>query len=226
MKLFSKLLVGLGLAALPAFCAPLALNGVNDWYGFYWNQTYAPPAGVFPAAYATIPAGAGAGLGAEGTSSNLPNFPSNVVYVAGPSTVLGFSPLGGPDVATFTVGGAGGTTLAVTDLAANGDYFAIYDNGALLGSTASVAYTGATCGMDPAACIVNAGWSHGVFNVTAGDVIAIVVASNNFNGSGIAAFQLGGTGQVGGGGVPEPTTISLMALGLGGLLIGRRKQRG
>ena len=226
MKVFSRLLIGLSLAALPAFCAPLALNGVNDWYGFYWNTTYTVPIGGFPATYSTVPVGAGTGLGSEGTTSNLPNYPNNVVYVAAPTTVLGASPIGSsPDVSAFVVGGVGATTLKVTDLAQDGDYFAVYDNGTLIGTTPAVGYTGASCGLDPAACYANAGWSHNIFNVTAGDLINIVVASNNFNGTGIAAFQLGGTGSVGGGGVPEPTTISLMALGLGGLLLGRRKQR-
>ncbi len=228
MRFFSRLVVGLSLAALPAFCAPLALNGANDWYGFYWNNTYTPTSpGVFPGAYSSIPSGTGTAYGQEGMGG--------IVGTYGPTTIKAASPSGGPDSATFTVGGAGGTTLKVTDLATPGDYFAIYDNGVLLGSTNSVPQqatyycgynTSPNMGSDPAACFVDPNMSHGTFAVTAGDVITIVVASNNFNGSGTAAFQLGGTGGGGGGGVPEPTTLSLMGIGLGGMLLGWRKQRG
>jgi hypothetical protein len=220
VRLFSRLLVSLGLVALPAFCAPLALNGVNDWYGFYWNQVYTPPIGGFPSSFGSISSGSGTVYGAEGPFSNA-SHSSNVVYSAGSTTVLGISPLGGPDVATFTVGGSGATTLFLTDLGTNGDYFAVYDNGSLLGSTLKVASTGAYCGMDPVACSANALFSHGGFNVIAGDVIEIVAASTNFNGSGIGAFQLGGAGASS---VPEPATLSLMVLGLGGMLLGARKR--
>jgi PEP-CTERM motif len=207
VKMFSRLLIGLSLAALPALCAPLALNGANDWYGFYWNQQ------------------GGSAFGSE------PTLPSNVAYISdtGNRTVFATSPSGGPDVTSWTTNFGFAVQLTVVDLGTDGDSFSIFDNAVLIGTTGAFANNGHGCSPtslnDPLVCFGNPEFSRGTFNLGAGAHTITIqdVTVNSQTPSGIGAFRLDLPGQ--GPIVPEPATVGMMALGLGALLVGRRVKR-
>jgi len=207
VKFIYKLLIGLSLTALPALCASFTINNTNPantWYGFYWNAM------------------GGTSLGAIIT--NTPTTGAAYLSTDSATTVLGSSPSGGTQVSSWTFDFSSPVLLTVTDLNTDGDSFKVYDNSTLILTTSTPLNNGTNCGNDPAVCVNDSYMSHGSVSVAAGsNVITIVnLTVNDQSPSGSAAFEL--TGNVSSA-VPEPTTLSLMGLGLGGLLLGWRRKR-
>lgn len=201
MRLFTKILIGVTLSALPVFCAPITPT-LDTWYGFYWNTT-----------------------GGQAYGNEV-----SYVGDAG-TTVAATSPGGGPDVSSWTIVVPVGQTyiLNVTDLYTSGDTFNVYDNASLLSGTVNSpdpSHLGSQCagatGNDPVNCISNSYFYHGAFTLTAGSntitISDVLSAPGTYNGS--AAFEF-----VQGASVPEPATLSLMGLGLLGLFFARRAKR-
>ena len=116
----------------------------------------------------------------------------------------------------------GSYTLTVQDLFFDGDQFAVYDNGVLLGNTSASVNTGTDCGNDPAGC-TGANVSTGTFVLGAGDhsldIVLIQQTTGIPNGRGAFIFN----GEVAG--VPEPATMGLIGLGLVGIAFRLRKRR-
>ena len=202
MKLIPKLLLGMGLVALPALCGPIV---TNQWYAFGWNGS-APTFGT----------SLGAGSGYTGSSGT----PIAALACAGTAPCT--------DPWTFS----GAASLVVQDLYFDGDRFSIFDSGVLIGATSVPLNDGTACGNDPVGCVGNVKFSSGTFNFGAGShsiTMQVLQESNGFS-SGQAVFELlaGGTTTTTTtttGGVPEPTTLSMMGLGLGALIFGWRARR-
>jgi PEP-CTERM motif len=198
VKLIPKMLLGLGLAALPAFCNPIVLN---QWYLFTWNTT------------ASLPT---PGLDTGGTSAST--YPISGGLTVSTGTCAGSSPCTA-EPWTFT----GQAVLNVQDLFHDGDRFEIFDNGTSKGMTSipSSAAQDPLCGNDPLVCALDPNFSSGSFIISGSGAhsITIMVTQRLITTSSGAAFELTA--------VPEPTTLSLMGLGLGlgGLLLRWRARR-
>jgi len=110
--------------------------------------------------------------------------------------------------------------LDVTDCFVAGDEFAVYDFGTLLGATAPVPDTSDwTDDIDFA--FADPRWSSGSFDLGPGShSISISVSDNPYN-YGSAYLRLRTAGEV----IPEPTTLSLLALGVLGAVRARRRSR-
>ena len=219
MKFIYKLLIGLSLTALPAVCASFTINNTNaanTWYGFYWNEMGS--SGTCGSG-TTYPCGTAFG----NIITNSPTTGAAYLSTDSATTVLGSSPSGGIQVSSWAFDFSSPVLLTLTDLNTDGDSFKVYDNSTLILTTSTPLNNGTNCGNDPAVCVNDSYMSHGSVSVGAGsNVITIVdLTVNDQSPSGSAAFEL--TGNVSA--VPEPTTLSLMGLGLGGLLLGWRRKR-
>jgi hypothetical protein len=105
---------------------------------------------------------------------------------------------------------AGGSTLTVTDAFAIGDQFEILDFGAVIGMTSLPGGAG-NCGDDPVVCLTNAAVSQGTFALAPGAHSLTIVPLQSPFGGGAAYFGVDVAA------VPEPSTLALLALGLGAL---------
>lgn len=115
---------------------------------------------------------------------------------------------------TFTLLGPG--IITVTDAAQSGDAFDIFDFGILIGSTPNVPIAGTICGADPVPCSLDPLVSHGVFSLTAGPHSITIV--ERIGRCCVGYFRVDE--------VPEPTTLLLLASGLGGAIsLARRKRK-
>jgi PEP-CTERM motif len=211
VKSIYKLIIGLSLTALPALCGSFTINNTNatnTWYGFQWLQA-----------------------GSSGTCGSSPTYPCGTIFGQanstpssdGTTTILGS---GGLSVSGWAFDFTGPVTLTVTDLNTDGDSFKVYDNGNLILTTGASTYDGQTCQNNPATCVTDSFMSHGSVSVGAGaNLITMVdLTVNGQSPSGSGAFEL--TGDVSTvSAVPEPASLGLMGLGLGGLLLGWRRKR-
>jgi hypothetical protein len=117
---------------------------------------------------------------------------------------------------TFTLLGAG--SITVTDAFNRGDSFDVFDFGVLIGSTPTVPEFD-TCGSNPVPCSTDPAVSHGTFSLAVGPH-SITIFVRNSGGNGAAYFRVDDT-------IPEPTSLLLLASGLGGALsLVRRTGRG
>jgi hypothetical protein len=108
--------------------------------------------------------------------------------------------------------------LTVTDAFLEGDAFNIYDSGALVGSTSSVANTGTDSGTsDPVVALTIPELSHGVFSLAAGSH-SLTIRPYQFVMAGAAYFRTDA--------VPLPPTVLLLGSGLLGLAGWRRFRKG
>jgi hypothetical protein len=202
VKLTQKLLICLVLAALPALCGPI--NSTGQWTVFGWNGS------------ATA-----LGIGASGYTGSLG------------TAILGSTTAGDSFADPFTVSGPG--VFTIQDIKEDGDRFFVFLDGSVALMT-NATNDGTTCGNDPLGCAGNSKFSSGSLNITGAGAHTISIsvfaeASSEANGLGSTAlfkFLAAGTAPPTGGGggaataMPEPTTFSLMGLGLGGLLYGWR----
>lgn len=124
------------------------------------------------------------------------------------STFLGAPP--------WTFASATAVVLTITDVFLAGDIFQVSDNGGFVGSTNAVPL-GSSCGVNPDACLANPNFSHGTFLLSAGSHSITV---------GVAPAQILGEGffRVDAAPVPEPSTLSLLALGFS-CFIARMRRR-
>lgn len=194
-KTISKIVLLLGLAALPAISAPLDSVAVGTWLSFGWLG--APGAHAF--------GGFADYVGTMGT----PVFSTRTCSFFHTDPDCAFS---------------GAYTLTITDLFFDGDQFEVFDNGVSLGTTSVPTNTITTCGDDPAAC-TGAAWTHGTFNLGAGshqlDIVLISQAVGTTSGRGALIFNAAVTPPE----VPEPATFGLIGLGLVGVAFRLRKKR-
>ena len=129
----------------------------------------------------------------------------------------------------FTFSGA--ATLVVQDLFFAGEQFQIYDNGALLpgvNTTSTPIPGGFSCGDDPLGCL-SSKWSSGTFSLAAGShaiSVKVIGEAIGFDtGRGVLELHPSASVPESTTVVPEPTTLSMMALGLGALLFGWRSRQ-
>jgi len=204
VKLFSKVLIGLSLMALPALCGTFNIssaNGANDWYGIQWASQSGVISGIVP--------------GSAYVSTNG-------------TTILASSPDINNLTTTWTFNFGSTVTLIIADLFTDGDQFQFFLDGSLVGTPTSVPANDSTfCGNDPVICGANLKFSSGAFALAAGahSITMGNLLVNNQSPSGLAAFRLDSGGGVPVGGIPEPTSLGLMGLGLGGLLLRWRAKR-
>jgi hypothetical protein len=136
-------------------------------------------------------------------------------------------PTTGTTVASpWTFSGPG--TLLVQDRFTDGDQFAIYDNAIFQGLTSVPSNDWTYCGPDPVVCGMDSKFSQGTFNFGSGDHSITILLSAGAVGYayGTAAFMLTSEVPPPPSEVPEPTTLGLVSVGFGGLLLRRwRAQR-
>jgi hypothetical protein len=116
---------------------------------------------------------------------------------------------------TFTLSQAG--VITVTDAFNRGEAFDVFDFGVLIGSTPFVPAFD-FCSTDPVVCLADPTVSHGVFMLAPGPHSITIVARISTIGNGAAYFRVDE--------VPEPTTLLLLATGLGGAIgVAGRKRK-
>lgn len=194
MKKISKLFLLLGLAVMPAISAPLDSVALGTWLQFGWSG----------------------GVGAHATGGFL--------------DYTGY--LGTPVYSTRTCGAfatdpdcafSGAYTVTIRDLFIDGDQFALFDNGNLIGTTSVPTNTFTNCGDDPVACVGGA-WSEGTFVLDGGshqlDIILLSQPTGIPSGRAVIMFNSIEVEPV-----PEPATFGLIGLGLVGVAFRLRKKR-
>ena len=175
---------------------------------------------ALPATCSTIlPDGSWYSFGWSGlpTASTFGGFPT---YAGTLGTIVKGTPAG-----TVSWEFTGPATIFVQDLFFDGDQFEIFVDASSLGTTSLSPNTfGPTCGNDPAAC-TNARFTSGSFNVVGAGAhsltISVITETANLP-NGAAVFRLSGLAAPE---VPEPTTLSLIGLGLVGLAFRWRSKR-
>jgi hypothetical protein len=141
---------------------------------------------------------------------NIFGDPNATGCISGPTMCIP-SPSGNSQFApnspwTFTLAGPG--LITVTDAGLAGDAFDVFDFGVLIGSTPAVPFAGGLCGGDPVPCSTDPNTSHGVFSLTAGPHSITIRARIMFCCVGYFRVEE----------IPEPTTMLLLATGLGGAI--------
>jgi hypothetical protein len=204
VTLFPKILLGLALATLPALSGPI---GMSQWYTFRWE-------------------------GNPGTDAFASGPASSYIGDLG-TTIWGIDCSGSTPCDSFSrpFTFSGPATLVVQDLFFAGDQFQIYDNGALLvgvNTTSTPMQGGFYCGDDPLGC-PSSKWSLGTFSLGAGShaiSIKVIAEAIGFDtGRGVLELHPSASVPESTTVVPEPTTLSMMALGLGTLLFGWRSRQ-
>ena len=108
--------------------------------------------------------------------------------------------------------------ITVTDAFNRVNLFSLFNFGTLVGSTSAPSNTG-SCGSDPAVCSVDPLTSHATFALAAGAYSFEI--SNDLGPSGAGYFRIDPAAAV----VPEPSTVALLAGGLGALAVAARRRR-
>lgn len=195
MKSISKLVLLLGLAVMPAISAPLDSVAVGTWLSFGWVG----------------------GVGAHGFGG-FTDYTGTLGTPVYSTRTCGFTFATDADCAF-----SGAYTITITDMFFDGDQFALYDNGNLIGTTSAPTNTFTSCGDDPAACTGPA-WSQGTFVLDSGshqlDIVLIGQTTGIATGRGALMFNAIVEEPV-----PEPATFGLIGLGLVGFAFRLRKKR-
>ena len=141
-----------------------------------------------------------------------------------------FSWQGGPNVtqteSAFTFTSTGAVTVNVTDAYVSGDRFELRDNGILVGTTSQL--NGPAPWTDNPDVAFAGLFSKGSFTLGAGDhSLVLKDIQIPFNLDSGAAFLrvVDGDGGVGVASVPEPGTLTLLGIGLTGLVLNRVRRR-
>jgi len=124
----------------------------------------------------------------------------------------------------FTFSANAPTDLMVTDAFVAGDRFEVYDFGTLVGTTSQVNGFG-TWTSDPNVAYPSGGFSTGLFALSAGNHSLTFknIQAPSGQPSGTAFFRVDPQGTVANV-VPEPGTITLVAIGVAGLAFGRGRR--
>jgi hypothetical protein len=143
--------------------------------------------------------------------------------LAGP-VALGTNPasLAAPD-APWTISLAGPANLTITDLEISGDYFTLYDNGVLLGtSDPGVPNATNACNIDISCALADSNYGKGTFLLGAGDH-SITGIFEGVIGYGDGAFTIAATTAPTP--APEPMTLAIFGAGLLGAAAATRRQK-
>jgi hypothetical protein len=110
-----------------------------------------------------------------------------------------------------------GATIIVTDMQLDIDQFELFDFGTSIGQTSAPAWTITACGSDPDVCLAHPLFSHGYFYVGAGNHSITMTHLQGTPGLGALRWEAGDKR------VPAPAAAGLMALGLVGAALRRRR---
>jgi hypothetical protein len=104
--------------------------------------------------------------------------------------------------------------VRVTDAFPAGDSFTLFDLGRLVGSTPVVS-VGPGCGSDPDPCFADPAMSHAEFRLGPGPHALTIRVDNSPFDTGAAYFKVL---------IPEPSSLALLAFGLGGVAAATRRR--